>query len=116
MNLQTISTGIAILVGIAFIIVFVKGGFNTATISSQQHQIDAYKGEIDALERRVNSHEKTMAEQGQQIAVLQKENELLRAQRPSAEAIAAVLELLKMHDQRLMEHDTKTLLALRGEA
>jgi cell division protein FtsB len=115
-TLQLVSTCIAILVGLAFIIVFVKGGFNTATISSQQHQIDAYKGEIDALERRVNSLEKNNVEQGAEIKLLQGENELLRSQRPSAEAIAAVLRLLNQHDERLIEHDLKMMAALRGEA
>lgn len=73
------------------------------------------KGTIDTLERSNKSlHERVGVLEGDnsdlknRVTVLETENQALKAQRPSAEAIAALAEQTQHLDGRLNTHDAET--------
>lgn len=100
--------GIAIATAVFFgsVVVYLRGSRDQGTIATLERYGKACEARVTQLEdeqaRGLIEHDRLIA----RMEVLEQENETLRAERPSAEAIAALTDLLRRHDA-----DAKAMLS-----
>lgn len=107
--LGTVVALIAIITFFGAAVVYIRGSKDKGTIDTLEKNNEALMARVDLLE-------KNEASLKIRVEVLEKENGFLLLQRPDAEAIAALHELLEEQGALLARHDIQTLALLRGRA
>jgi hypothetical protein len=111
--LTLVAAAIGVVVFLGSVVVFLRGSRDQGTIATLERSNHALTERVTVLE---NDAARGVIERDrltERVAALEHENEALRAQRPSADAIAALAEVVSDNHSLLATHDreTKTMLA-----
>lgn len=106
---------LGIITGVIGLVVFLGAVVVYLAGSKDQGTIKTLQNSNAALQERVGVLESGEADLKARVAVLEFENHTLKAQRPSAEAIAALVDQTAHLDGRLDAHDTETKALIVSE-
>jgi len=104
--LTIILGAIAIVVFLGSVVVFLRGSRDQGTIATLERSNKALIERVTVLEDEAARNLVERDRLAARVEALEHENEALRLERPSSEAIAALTDLLKRHDA-----DAKAMLS-----
>jgi cell division protein FtsB len=101
-----VSTVVAVVVFLGGVVVYIRGSADKGTILTLEKNNQALTDWSKTLEAKVQLLEA-------RVGMLEQENADLRLQRPSAEAIAEIRDLVENGSALLAVHDAQTMALLR---
>lgn len=104
--LTIIGVAIAVVIFFGSVVVFLRGSRDQGTIATLERSNNALTERVTVLENEAARNLVERDSLGARIDALEHENEALRLERPSSEAIAALTEALARHDA-----DAKAMLS-----
>jgi hypothetical protein len=110
-----VSAFVTLVVFLGAVVVYLRGSKDAGTIKTLETYSAAQDKRITQLEADAARREIELAAHAARIELLEKENKQLRAERPSAEAIAELQTLVEESAALLAVHDRQTMALLRSK-